>query len=122
MTERMTVEQARELLAKPKRRKYRNVPCEGAGGRTYASTLEAKHSEALEAQKRAGLIRGWVPQVSIPLPGLKRRIVIDFLVIDLEGRVRFQDTKGVATKDWTIKRELIERALGVPVDLIRRTR
>ena len=122
MPERMTAEQARELLAKPKRNKYRAVRTVGADGRTYASSLEARHSEALEAQKRAGLIRGWVPQVSFSLPGTKRRVIVDFLVVMLDGRIRLEDTKGVETPAWRIKRDLLQTALGTPVDLIRRTR
>jgi hypothetical protein len=122
MTERMTVEQARELLAKPKRRKYRNEPTLGSDGRTYASRLEARHAEALEVQKRAGLIRGFLPQVSLPVPGTSKRMIIDFLVVRLDGSLALQDTKGVATREWLLKAELIECALGTPVDLIRRTR
>jgi hypothetical protein len=119
--ERMTAEQARELLAKPKRNKYRNIHSE-YNGRTYHSRLEARHAEALDAQKRAGLIRGWLPQVSIIVPGTKRRMIIDFLVIDLEGRLKLQDTKGFMTKDWKLKAEIISNHIGIPIDVIRRTR
>jgi hypothetical protein len=122
MTERMTAEQARQLLASPKQTKYRAVRTVGADGRTYASKLEARHSEALDAQKRAGLIRGWLPQCSLPVPGTSRRLVVDFLIVDNEGRLKIHDTKGVLTREWAIKKELIERALGTPIDLVRRTR
>jgi hypothetical protein len=120
---RLTAAQARELLAtKPKPRKYRNRPTVGADGRTYASKLEARHAEALDAQKRAGLIRGYLPQVSFSLPGTSRRVIIDFLVVMPDGRFRLEDAKGIETPAWRLKRDLLERALGVPVDLIRRTR
>ena len=121
MTERMSYVEARVLLAKPKRRsKYRNVPTPGPGGRVYASKLEARHAEVLEAQQRAGLIRGWLPQVSLPVPGTSRRMIVDFLVVRNDGTLVLQDTKGMVTRDWRIKAELVERALGVPVDIITR--
>lgn len=122
MTERLTAAQARELLAKPKRLKYRNVPTAGPDGRIYASKLEARHAEALQVQKRLGLIRGWTPQVSFSLPGTSRRVIVDFLVVMQDGRFRLEDTKGVETPAWRLKRDLLQNALGVPVNLIRRTR
>lgn len=122
MTARMSYLEARSMFAKPARRKYRNQPTVGHDGRTYASKLEARHAEALDAQKRAGLIRGWIPQVSLAIPGLKRRMIVDFMVVRNDGTVALQDTKGVVTKDWQIKRELVEKALGVPIDVVSRTR
>jgi hypothetical protein len=112
-------------------RKYRNVrraaTATDAGseydGRVYDSKAEARHAAALDLQKRAGLIRGWLPQVSLPIPEIKRRLQVDFLVVRLDGTFALQDVKGMRpTRDWQIKRELIEKALGVPVDIVSRTR
>lgn len=105
-----------------KPRKYRNIPAEYEG-RMYASKAEAAHAAQLDLEKKAGLIRGWLPQVSLPIPGLTRRMIVDFLVVMPDGRIRLQDTKGMKpTRDWEIKRELIQKALGLPIDIVRRTR
>lgn len=111
------------MFAKPARRKYRNTPCE-YNGRVYPSKAQAHHAQCLDAQVRAGLIKGWLPEVSLPLPGNPgRRMRIDALVVDANGRLRLQDVKGMApTKDWQLKREQIERALGIPIDIVSRTR
>jgi hypothetical protein len=121
MTERLSVAEFRALQAKPRRSKYRNVQTV-YDGRLYASKLEAEHAAELDMQKRAGLIRGWVPQVSMSILNTQRRIVIDFLVVKTDGTFELQDTKGLATKDWQIKRELLEASLGVRVVLIRKGR
>ena len=123
MPERMSAEEYRKLAAKPARqRKYRNCPCVGFDGRTYASQLEADHAAELDVQLRAGLIRGFLPQVSLPVPGTKRRLVIDFLVIRADGQCELHDTKGVETPVFKVKREAVEHALGLPITLIKKGR
>lgn len=105
-----------------KPRKYRNVPTE-YDGRKYDSKAEAAQAAQLDLEKKSGQIRGWLPQVSFALPGLTRRMVVDFLVVMPDGRIRLQDVKGgIITRDWQIKRELLEKALGLPVDIVRRMR
>jgi len=47
-------------------------------------------------------------------------MIVDFLVVRNDGTLALQDTKGMVTRDWRIKAELVERALGVPVDIITR--
>jgi Protein of unknown function (DUF1064) len=118
----MSWQGAMNWTAGTKPRKYRNVPTE-YDGRMYSSKAEAAHAAQLDLEKRSGQIRGWLPQVSLPIPGKKRRMVIDFLVVMPDGRIRLQDVKGMkATREWQYKREDIEKALGLPIDVITRTR
>ena len=124
MTERISYLDFRKLgqpkLAKP--RKYRNIPVE-YNGRMYPSKAQAAQAAQRDLEVKAGLIRGWLPEVSFPIPGTKRRMRIDELVIMNDGRIRLGDVKGmVPTKDWQLKRELVEKALGIPIDVIHRTR
>jgi hypothetical protein len=106
------------LAQKGRRSKYGNVRSV-YDGRTYVSKLEARHAAELDLLKRAGEIRGWLPAISLPIPGTKRRMIVDFLVIRSNGALELHDTKGVITKDWALKRELIETALGVPIVLVK---
>jgi hypothetical protein len=123
MPERMTAEEYRKLVAAPKRRrKYRNTPIE-YGGRMYASKAQAAQAKDRDLEVKAGLIRGWLPEVSFPIPGTNRRMRLDELVVTLDGKLRLGDVKGgIITKDWQLKREILERHLGIPIDIIRRTR
>ena len=114
---RLTAREA-ATLAGQKRRKYRNCPTEYSG-RQYQSKLEAKHAAELDLLKRSGQIRGWLPQVSLPIAGTKRRMIVDFLVVRSDGTLELHDTKGIVTKDWALKRELIETALGIPVTIVK---
>ena len=107
------------VAGKPKVAKYRNRRTEYAG-RTYDSALEARRAFALDVMKRAGEIAGWIPQFSIPVPGTGKRMVVDFMVIGLDGVATFEDTKGPEpTRDWLLKRELVENAYGIKIEIVR---
>jgi hypothetical protein len=114
------------LTGKP--RKYRNVPTGYDspiwGYRTYDSKAEAEEAAALDLQVKGGLIKGWIPQVSIPIPHLPgKRMRLDFVRIKNDDTWSIGDVKGMgATRDWAMKRELVERALGIPIDIVTRTR
>jgi hypothetical protein len=120
MPERMSAEEYRKLAAALKgKRKYRNKPVIGQDGYRYPSKIEAKHAADLDARRRAGEILGFARQVSFPA-GSKRRLVIDFLVVNLDRTIELEDTKGVTTPAFEIKREAVEHALGLPITLIKK--
>jgi hypothetical protein len=122
---RWTEEQFADVLAKrhmtpaapSKPTKYRNVPTT-VDGRRFASKLEARRYQELMLAKAVGQIRGFACQVSIPLPSGKRRMVLDFLVVNLDGSIRFLDAKGVPTPAWSTKRDELEHALGIKIELV----
>jgi len=97
--------------------KYRNVPTE-VDGRRFASKLEARRYQELQLAKAVGQIRGFACQVSIPLPSGKRRMVLDFMVVETDGSIRFLDAKGHATPAWSTKRDELEHALGIKIELV----
>ena len=108
MTETWTLEKYRAHVAAqekagpdPKPHKYRAEPTVVDGIR-FDSKLEARYYERLKADQAAGRIQGFLRQVPFHLPG-KTRLVIDFLVVELDGTVHFDDTKGVETDAFKIK-------------------
>jgi hypothetical protein len=98
--------------------KYRAVRTEFSE-RTYASKREARHAAELDLLVKTGEIRAVVPQVSIPVPGTRSRMVIDFMLIMPDGTVRWQDTKGVVTREWKLKQQLVEGAYGITIEIVR---
>jgi len=101
--------------AKPS--KYRNAPTV-VDGKRFASKKEANYYLQLKLALAMNQIRGFACQVSIPLPSGKRRMVIDFMVVELDGRVRWVDTKGHATDTWKTKRDELEHALGIKIETV----
>ena len=103
------------LRATPKYKAKRTI----YAGRTYDSKLEARHAAELDLLVRAGKIAAVVPQVSIPVPGTKARMIIDFMLLMPDGTVRWQDTKGFMTREWKLKQQLVEGAYGLRIEIIR---
>lgn len=97
--------------------KYRNVPTMVQDIR-FASKKEAKHYTELQFMKAGGLIRGFTRQVSLPLASAKRRMVIDFMVVNLDGSIRWIDVKGVPTTAWLTKKDELEHSLGITIETL----
>lgn len=121
---RMSAAEYRALVSKGGRSKYGNRKTEHVspvvGRRLYDSAFEARHAAYLDTLVAAGELATWLPQVSLPLPDTGRRIVIDFMVVDLDGRVRFQDTKGAPpTREWLLKARILEERHGIGIEIVR---
>lgn len=99
------------------RSKYNNIRCVFQG-ETFDSKRELERYKEFKLQQLAGEIRAVVRQVSFCLPGTKRRIRIDFLVVELDGRNHWYDAKGYETEAWKLKRVLVKDALGIEIKLI----
>jgi hypothetical protein len=97
--------------------KYRNV-FTTVDGIKFPSEKEANRYRQLLLMKAAGEIRGFTRQVSLPLASGKRRMVIDFLVVENDGRVRFEDAKGIATVAWLTKRDELCHSLGITIETV----
>lgn len=113
------------------RHKYAAEPTEGpdgAGGtRRYRSKLEARLARRLEAERLAGGLVSFVPEVSIPvgaMGGKAVRHVVDQLAI-LEVRSdgtfvgRFVESKGFDAAVGKRKRAAVTRLYGLPVEVVR---
>ena len=56
--------------------------------------------------QKAGEIYGWAEQVTFLLPGgVKYRA--DFVVLQRDGTFRIEDSKGVRTKEYIMKKKLM---------------
>ena len=87
-------------------------------GQKFDSGREERVWRDLQAQWLAGAIRAVIRQVSMPLPQSTRRIRIDFLVVELDMRVRWLDAKGFETAWWRSKRDQVKSAYGIEIELI----
>lgn len=113
--------------------KYRNVPVTVDGLRFPSKAQAARHQE-LKRQVAYGLILGHVSEVSMRLPGGKR-MRLDELVNEwvpypclhcgkdnLIPTLVLEDVKGYVTKEWEVKRAVLEAVLGVKIRLISRSK
>lgn len=97
----------------PKRGKYGNQKFE-QDGRVYDSKREAAHAGELKIAQKAGKIAGFAEQVTFLLPG-GIRYIADFVVLENDGAYRVEDSKGVRTKEYIIKRKLMKHAHGIDI-------
>ena len=106
----------------PKKSKYSNVRTayKSTQGfeRIYDSKGEARYAATLDHGIEAGLIKWWLPQVPIPLPG-GVKLVVDFLV-QWTDRLAFMDFKGVLTREAANKIKQANSLFGIDVELVRK--
>jgi len=84
----------------------------------FASERERDAYKAFKLQELAGEIRAVAREISMRLPGSRRRIRIDFLVVEKDGRHRWYDAKGIMTQAWALKRDLVRDGYGILIELI----
>lgn len=136
MTERMTAQAARDLLAAQAKRSKYGAKRTSLDGISFDSKAEADRYAALKLRERAGAITHLQLQPSYELkiapdkpikirskgnPG-GRRIVYkaDFRYFDVErGRVVVEDVKGQDTPLSRLKRAIVEVYYGVVVEIVR---
>lgn len=100
---------------------------DGSGGqRRYQSKKGARLAQRLEAERLAGGIVAWVPEVSLPVGTLGTRAIrhiVDALVV-LDVRAdgsfvgRFCEAKGFRVREGERKRRALEQRLGVKVEVV----
>lgn len=107
MKDKLTPQEYKDLIKKPKKNKYGAVSKVYKGVK-YDSTLEAKYAAKLDLLKRIGEIHDWERQVSIDLNinGQEWRTwKIDFKVwVNLDHH-EWHECKGVETIDFQMKRD-----------------
>lgn len=87
-------------------------------GMKFDSQRELEKFKEFELERLGGKIRGVMRQISIPLTGHKRRIRIDFLIVENDGRMRFVDAKGHPEREWLLKRDLIHQQFGLLIETV----
>ena len=94
--------------------KYHNQRTE-VDGITFDSKREARFYQRLKEQRLGGLVLFWLRQVPFHLPGGVKYLV-DFEVFMADGAVRFIDVKGVRTKEYRLKKRLVESLYPVMIE------
>jgi uncharacterized protein YodC (DUF2158 family) len=97
--------------------KYGNTRCTWQE-EEFASERERDAYKAFKLQELSQTIRSVAREVSMRLPGTHRRIRIDFLVVENDGRCRWYDAKGIMTQAWALKRDLVKDGYGISIELI----
>ena len=117
LRKRITPAEAVALLT-PRRGRIRNVaPVEDRtySGRVYHSKAEAKYAFELDMLKVAGKIKGWEPQIPVPIVVNGHKIcslIIDFRVQELDGTFTYYELKGWVSEIWRLKRKLLAACHG----------
>lgn len=97
--------------------KWRNQPVSWQGEK-FRSIHELEVYKEFLLEKLAGKIRAVIREVSIRLPGCDRRMRIDFLIVDNDGRQRWVDAKGAITKEWALKSDQVFQAYGITISTV----
>ena len=108
---------------KPKRNKFGNKPVT-IDGILFQSTLEGNYYTQLKLRVRAGDIVSFDMQVPyvFTINGVKVSTYrADFVVTWPDGRITVEDTKGVETPDFKIKKNLMLALYGIEVKLVKAT-
>ena len=104
-------------VEKPKEKKpgkYRAVPTV-YNGKRYASKKEAARAADLILLRQGHQIAGFAEQVEFALPGgIKYRA--DFVLFNFDGTFTIEDTKGVQTPEFKLKKRLMaEQGLEIKI-------
>lgn len=99
------------------RHKYGAIRTE-RNGRVYASKAEARYAERLAVEQHAGHVLFWLEQVPVRLPG-NTKYVVDFVVFDADGHVRFVDVKGVETPMFVLKKRQVEALYPFEIEVVK---
>jgi len=96
--------------------KFRAVQTE-LDGIKFDSKKEAAYYTELKQQKRTGFIVFFLRQPAFDLPG-NVKYKADFQVFYADGRVRFIDVKGFQTKDFIMKKKMVEALYPVEIEVV----
>ena len=104
-----------EAKEKPKRRSKYNAQPTNYNGKRYASKKEAARAADLTLLRQGHQIAGFAEQVEFHLPGgIKYRA--DFVLLNFDGTFEIEDTKGVQTPEFKLKKRLMaEQGLEIKV-------
>lgn len=107
-----------EIPVKKTKSKFKNIRCQSADGKNFASRLERDYYEQLLLRWKAGDIRWFILQPNFELEG---GVVYraDFLVVTSAGEVEVIDTKGFLKPETKNKLRQLKARFGIEVQLVR---
>ena len=87
-------------------------------GIKFQSKLESAYYNTLKAYQAAGVVIFFLRQVPFHLPGgVTYRC--DFQVFYADGSIRFIDVKGVETKDFIMKKKMVEALYPIEIEVVK---
>lgn len=101
--------------------KFRNEP-KTVDGIRFASKLEANRYLQLKMMKAGGLITDFIIQQTyyLEVNGIHIcRYIADFEITWADGRVTVEDTKGVETPEFKLKKKLMLAIHGIEIELVK---
>jgi len=103
-------------MIKRHRHKYNAVRTE-LDGIKFDSKKEAKYYSELKLRQLAGEVIFFLRQVPFHLPG---DVVyrVDFQEFHSDGSVCFVDVKGIKTKDFIMKKKMVESLYPVQIEIV----
>lgn len=99
------------------RHKFHARPVVNDGIR-FDSKLEARYYQRLKLEQKAGHVLFFLRQVPFHLPG-GTKLVVDFEVFYTDGTVKFIDVKGMATKEFLIKKREVEAQYPITIEIVK---
>lgn len=100
------------------RNKYCAVSIQTRDGIKFSSKAEHEFYQQLVWLHQAGEIKFFLRQTPFHLPGGVKYLV-DFSIFENDGSVRFVDVKGFETKEFKIKKKLVEAIYPVKIEIIK---
>ena len=86
-------------------------------GIKFDSKKEAAYYEQLKIRQKIGEIIFFLRQVPFHLPGgVTYRV--DFQEFHTDGSIRFVDVKGMLTKDFIMKKKMVENLYPVEIEIV----
>ena len=85
----------------------------------FASQLEGRYYKKLKLRQLSGDIKYFLRQVPLHLPG-KTKLVVDFLIFENNGDIRYVDTKGFMTQVAKIKIRQSEALYPIKIEIVKK--
>lgn len=86
-------------------------------GIKFASKKEAAYYDRLKIKQKAGTVLFFLRQTAFHLPG-NITYRTDFQVFKSDGTVHFVDVKGFETKEFKIKKKMVESIYPVKIEIV----
>lgn len=90
-------------------------------GRNFGSKAEAQYHAHLRREEVAGRLAWFLWQVPFHMPGTPTaiRYVLDFMEFWMDGSIEFTDVKGFMTKEFIMKRRMVEALYPVKIRTVK---
>ncbi len=86
-------------------------------GIKFPSKKEAYYYDELKLKQKAGTVLFFLRQTAFHLPG-NITYRIDFQIFNSDGTIQFVDVKGFETKEFKIKKKLVESLYPVKIEIV----